>query len=227
MNSVDRYYSQRATYSNNLLFQVGKTVNGEPISKQQLNLIVDAIENGLNLNYKDSLVDFGCGNGLLTNFIAPKVKVIVGIEINQALYEQATRHVSHQNISLIHRDILCNSEYKFTFNKAFSYEVIQHLSYTEVEKIISNTIKLLPKDGLLYLGGIPDEQRKWNFYNTETRKSKLAETLLETGTDPVGTWFTQAFFSKIAERFSVSCELLKQHPDLYTAHYRFDCLFRA
>ncbi|MGY4878616.1 rRNA adenine N-6-methyltransferase family protein [Vreelandella aquamarina] len=227
MNKVQNYYTQRVNKSKDLLYQVGKTVNGESIDNKQFNYIVETIKNNLELTTDDLLADFGCGNGVLTNSIAPYVRSLIGIERNQALYHQANKHIKNKNILLFKEDILHTSKKKLAINKAYSYEVVQHLSYLETKKFVSEIMNILPSGGLLFLGGIPDEQRKWNFYDSKYRRSRLAKDLLSTGADSVGTWFIPDFFYALEEELSISCKVLNQHPNLYTTHYRFDCLLRA
>lgn len=224
MNNIDNYYTQRVAQSNNLLWQVGKTVNGEIIDDTQLNVIIDTICTALQLNANDLVADFGSGNALITNDIAPTVKTIVGIEKNQALYEQACSHINAANLSLIQADILCDGKEALTINKAYSYEVIQHLSYATTVQFITQLAATIPEGGLLFLGGIPNAHQKWEFYNSPGRKFGLANTLIETGTDPVGTWYMPEFFITLAEKLNLQCDILNQNTDLYTAHYRFDCL---
>ena len=227
MNDIESYYTQRVSHSKNLLYQVGKTIDGKPVNEHQLNLITQTIKHELKLSTTDTVIDFGCGNGVLTKTLTNSTKTIIGIERNKALYSQASKYLNNQKVSLVNANILHHDTKLLSFNKAYCYEVIQHLTYLETKNFLFQTVKNLPKNGLLFLGGIPDEQRKSNFYNTEYRQRTLAKTLLETGSDPVGTWFLPVFFYELADKLSATCRILDQHKDLYSAHYRFDCLIRA
>lgn len=60
---TDRYYSERVARSDDLLWQVGKTVNGEPVDRKQLQLIVGQIVSLLDLTPEDRVLDIGAGNG--------------------------------------------------------------------------------------------------------------------------------------------------------------------
>lgn len=101
MDKLDNYYTQRVSQSDDLLYQVGKTVQGKPVSERQIGLIVEGIVARLELSADDAVADLGCGNGLLTNFIASEVRTMLGVERNSSLYEQACRHVSHPNTSFL------------------------------------------------------------------------------------------------------------------------------
>lgn len=78
--------------------------------------------------------------------------------------------------------MLCLSKAQLPVNKAYCYELIQHLGYREAAAFISQLLAILPAGGKLLVGGIPDEQRKWDFYNTQARREGLAKALIETGT---------------------------------------------
>ena len=140
MDRLENYYTQRVSQSDNLLYQVGKTVDGEPVSAAQLDLITGAIRQGLQLSPDDALVDFGCGNGLLTNVIAPQVKSIVGVERNLALYEQACRYIRQPNASFVQADVLRADVSLLAFDKAYSYEVVQHFSYGELVAFVTRVM---------------------------------------------------------------------------------------
>lgn len=48
--------------------QVKRTVNGKPVSQDQIEMIVDAVISGLSLGMDDRLLDLCCGNGALTRY---------------------------------------------------------------------------------------------------------------------------------------------------------------
>jgi hypothetical protein len=65
--------------------------------------------------------------------------------------------------------------------------------------------------------------RKWNFFDTEERKRQYFDSLLS-GTDPLGTWYYKDYFKYLAKRHGLGFECMDQKHELYTGHYRFDCL---
>lgn len=224
MKDIEQYYTSRVSQSDDLFWQVGKTVNGEPVGAGQLSLIVNRIKQVLELNIHDRVFDMGCGNGLITNEIASSVSFITGVERNPSLFEQACKHASTPNQRFEHADILEFKPDNSTTSKAFTYEVVQHLDHQALKRFLLHMKSLLSGNGRLFIGGIPDEERKWAFYNTDQRKCSLSKSLLETGSDPVGTWYYQDFFYYLADEIDCRVTTLPQPQDLYTSHYRFDCL---
>lgn len=224
MKDIEQYYTLRVSQSDDLFWQVGKTVNGKSVGNQQLALIVNRIKQVLELNTHDTIFDMGCGNGLVTSEIAPSVGYITGVERNQSLFEQACKHASAPNQRFEHADILEFEPDNSSVNKAFAYEVVQHLDHQHLKKFLLHMKYLLSGRGRLFIGGIPDEENKWVFYNSDQRKSSLSKSLVETGRDPVGTWYYQDFYYYLADALDCGVTILQQSPELYTSHYRFDCL---
>ena len=54
--------------------QVKRTVNGKPVSKKDIKLIVDAIKTNLLIEDEDHLFDIGCGNGALASLFFDDIK---------------------------------------------------------------------------------------------------------------------------------------------------------
>lgn len=226
MDDIQQYYTSRVLQSDDLFWQVGKTVDGQPVGNKQLALIVDQIKNQLELQDTDHVIDFGCGNALITKEIVPFVEHITGIERNHALYQQACSYADLPNLSLINADIMNEQSFDEQVNKGYCYEVIQHLTHKQLEQFLIKIKTIIPTGGLFFLGGIPDEERKWEFYDSVERKKSLSKGLFETGKDPVGTWFFSEYFHYLAKNIDIEVQVLNQSPNVYTSHYRFDCLLR-
>ena len=60
--------------------QVRRTINGEPVNEDQIDLITKQVSNVLNLKKDDKLLDLGCGNGALTVKFLQSVSKILGID---------------------------------------------------------------------------------------------------------------------------------------------------
>lgn len=48
--------------------QVKRTVNGQPVSQEQIDMIVARVKSGLILQRGDKLLDLACGNGALSRY---------------------------------------------------------------------------------------------------------------------------------------------------------------
>lgn len=223
MSDVQDYYSSRVAMSDDLLYQVGKTVCGNPISDESVNIIVETIKTRLDLSKEDVVMDIGCGNGLLTNKISDFVKHVIGVEKNKDLFEVAIKNNSNNNISYVMSDIFNIKRLKLASNKINMYEVLQHIPYSSFRSFLFFMKELLPYNGVFFIGGVLDEERKWEFYDTRERRCELIRGLMENG-EALGFWYHKDYIRCVAEDVGIKVDFYQQDEQLYTSHYRYDCL---
>lgn len=226
MSNSDDYYSRRVRCSDDPFWQVGKTVGGKPVDEKQLDLIVGQVRHTLDLHGTDRVADLGCGNGLVTREVSRFVASTLGVEKNKDLYDAALKLCSSCHVELYNESIL---EFDFSAsgaNKLYLYEVVQHLGYREVAETVLRIARSVGAGSRIFIGGIPDDERKWDFYGPWQRRRSYMEALA-LGTDVMGTWFHKDFFLFLGEQYGLDVEILQQHSDLYTSSYRFDCLIRV
>lgn len=227
-HSVKKYYSERVKKNSrtDFLWQVGKTINGENVSPEQLELIVQTIVERLDLSGKDKVLDLGCGNGLLTKKISTYTQEITGLDLTTELYNIALEYNASNNIRYINENIfdLDVKQYDEAFSKVYLYEVLQHLSLVQSDKLVEILNNITTRNSVIFIGGILDMDKKWNFFDTVERKCQYFDSLLS-GTDPLGSWYYKDYFKYLAKRHNLGFECMDQKGELYTSHYRFDCLF--
>ena len=83
------------------LKQVGKTVQGHPISEAQVSTLISDFAQKLELVSDDLVLDLCCGNGLITSIIASKCKDILGVDFSAPLIEIAQEYHQGVNASYI------------------------------------------------------------------------------------------------------------------------------
>lgn len=96
-----------------LLYQVGKTVEGKVIAKEQFDLDVAEIVNLLELNKNDVVLDLCCGNGLLCFGLSEIVNHIIGVDFSETYINNAKTHNSEINIKYFMLDIFENSIFSY------------------------------------------------------------------------------------------------------------------
>lgn len=226
---IKQYYQNRVKNDdpNSLLWQVGKTVNGKEVSREQVELIIQTIVGRLKLGKTDIVIDIGCGNGLLTREISEYVSEVTGLELTPELYVIAKEYNSAENISYVNSDVLdidtARTGAKFT--KVYLYEVIQHLDYREADTLFAKLNDITADNATIFIGGVLDVEKKWMFFDTEERRCMYFTGLLS-GCDSLGTWYHRDFFNFLAKKHNLYAECIAQESKLYTSHYRFDCLLR-
>jgi 2-polyprenyl-3-methyl-5-hydroxy-6-metoxy-1,4-benzoquinol methylase len=209
------------------LEQVGKTVNKKPISDETYKEILKSILCNLKIYYNDDVLDLCCGNGLITKSISYYCKSISGIDFSKKLIEIAKSHNSEKNIEYICGDVneICNFLKDRTFSKIFLYEALQHFDTEQFEKLLVNLRCLMKKRWVLFIGSVPDKNKKWKFYNTVGRKLSYIWRVINND-EAIGTWWDKNLIRQICDKSNLHVQFLKQNYKLHTAHYRFDlCIY--
>ena len=210
---------------NDLLFQVGTTVEGKPISKLQQSEIINSITMGLELNRKDNVLDLCCGNGIITNDISRVVNKVIGIDGSESYITNARKLKNNHNIIYCCDDVLNFKEYTIgeNINKIIFYASLAYFSKDELITILSNLKN--NKTEKIYIGSILDKNKKYKFFNTFKRRIHYLFNYLILRNDlGLGNWWSKREIIKIAVAQGFKIEILNQNPILHTAHYRFDAL---
>jgi SAM-dependent methyltransferase len=210
---------------NDLLYQIGATVNGKPISKLQHSEIVNSIATGLELNPKDNVLDLCCGNGIITNDISRIVSKVIGIDGSESYVANARKIKNNHNIRYHCDDILNFRKYIVgeNINKVLFYASLAYFSKEELITILSNLKN--SKTEKIYIGSILDKDKKYKFFNTFKRRIHYLFNYLILRNDlGLGNWWSKNEIIKIAAAQGFKIEILDQNPILHTAHYRFDAL---
>jgi len=207
------------------LKQVGHTIKGAPVPDWLFQLKVSEILRHLDLQSNDTVLDLCCGNGVITKELAYFCKRVVGVDYSLPLLEIANREHQAGNISYRHSDILNLDNMSQVISEPFSKVLIhgglQYFQERHLGQILGNILRLTANDRVILLGGVPDIQRIWQFYNTPKRRliylwSKIRDK------DVIGTWWDKEVIGKTCQKLGLDWEFHNQNPALDTAGYRFD-----
>jgi cyclopropane fatty-acyl-phospholipid synthase-like methyltransferase len=227
---VENYY--RETVKNNnkeelddFLKQVGKTFLGKTINEGMFNIILNSVKENLDINKNDVVLDLGCANGLITHNIALDCLKILGYDLSKDLIDTAKKHHSRKNVTYINNNILNIDIKKTSIQKIYMYEVIQHLNYKELRKLLIEFNEELG-NFTFFIGSIPDAEKLLQFYNTKERKKYYFNEVLENGKFHIGNWWYKEQLEYLCEDLDLECKMIKQNSKLHTSHYRFDCLIK-
>lgn len=219
----NRYDSNSKNFNQSLLKQVGKTVNGQEISEQQIEIMVERIVGALKLDAKDSVIDLCCGNGLMTKQLESRVGDIIGVDFSSGLIEMAEKFSKAANVSYLHSDVLeLDEKYFKGLKKILISEAFQHFS-REQFPVLLEKLKNLDRGSLLFLGGIPNQERLRDYYDTDEKYEFYLQREKE-GKPHIGHWWLMSEIERISTLHGFRATYLAQDPNLYTAHYRFDAV---
>ena len=225
MNFWDKHYKERVNLTSNRCYQVGKTIDGRPVGKDQVDLIVRTISERLNLSKNDHIIDIGCGNGLLSEQLISRVSHITAMDRSEQLLSVAREKISHGNLDFIKcsigDEIFARALRRSSATKAFLYEVVQLLTSTEVDVLLrlisSSTVETV------YMGGIPDRLKLGDYYDTPEKLEFFLDSEKK-GKPHMGKWWTFDELYETCLLNGFSAIRLPQDQSLYTSYYRFDLI---
>ncbi len=199
--------------------KVGRTILGKPISDDDWNLVLQDLSKQLKLNNSDTLLDIAAGSGAIAVPFSKIVHSVTAIDISEKLLQCMK---NYPGIEIINADIRTHHFNENQFSKVIFYFALQHFNEKETIQLFFNIHKWLKPDGICLIGDIPDEERKFNFFNTPERQKKYFESIINE-TPIIGNWFNKKFIQKLGEHVGFTTTELIQQPSGYiNAHYRFD-----
>ena len=203
--------------------QVKRTVNGKPVSKEEIKLIVDTISKKLELNDRDFLFDIGCGNAALSSMLFNLIDKYHGIDFSEYLVEIAKENFEKPGFKIELAEaveFLTNIKTMPDVTKVLCYGVFSYFNIKEANIILSQIKSKFPNATKILIGNIPDKERAENFYYENIN----FEEKLEDNNTSIGKWWSKNEFKKIAElnNFKFDCYVMPKN--FYASHYRFDAI---
>jgi cyclopropane fatty-acyl-phospholipid synthase-like methyltransferase len=221
-----KHYTEQPTLyaETDFLKQVGKTVSGQPITLAQLAAQVSDIQKALNVCSNDHILDLCCGNGVITARISKVCDSIVGVDFSEPLIRIAEKYNNPGNVTYVCMSALDPKIRRLVgkpFTKVYMYEALQHFDEADLPGLLALVIDVSASDAVIFLGGIPDKDRIWEFYDTEERREEYRRRKSE-NREAIGTWWSQKKIADVCDQNGLDCETVPQSPLLHSAHYRFD-----
>ncbi len=204
--------------------QIKRTVNGVAVSELQINLIVDAIFDGLQLSPEDVVCDIACGNGALSQYLFDSCSSLFGSDIDSQLIATAFEHFAEPPAF----DFVCMDANSYVqaeanpqrFTKALCYGSFSYFPADDAERVLTALHQRFINIERVYIGNLPDRQRADRFY--PQGKDYLAE--LERATAPIGIWRSADDWRELAARCGWRIRFHQMPGEFYAAHYRFDVI---
>lgn len=226
---VKRYGKEEVETEDDLYLQVARTVNRKPISKEAFEEIVRQISKDLSLSKDDVLVDFCCGNGLFTYELKDKVKQIIGIDFSQPIIDTANKFKKAENITYCLGSVV---DYMHTFKeqwpgvkpaKYLMNDSLAYFSAGDLEEMLKGIQSV--SDRFIFLTrGVPNDELKWNYYNTPERRQFYADLQAkgDLTNDGLGTWWQPEDIRTVCGKLNLHCGIRNQ--ELPLSDYRMDII---
>lgn len=223
MGWVDYDTHARTRPRDDLWGQVRRTVRGQPVPIEQIEMIVKAIVEQLGLSGDDTLLDLACGNGALTSLLQPRCAASLGVDVSEYLVAVAQdRFASPWHRFLVDDAVAyCRNEGSpGRFTKVLCYGSLSYLSDDDVAVLLRTLHDRFPGVERVLLGNLPDPERVDAFSGGAT-----VLPLREHESD-IGVWRSAAEVEAMAgPGWRATASLMPA--GFYAAHYRLDvCLVR-
>ena len=207
------------------LVQVGKTVNGIPVSQRTLSGLVASAAEMLELKQTDTLLDICCGNGLLSLPLSERCAHVYGVDFSGVLLRTALSSFSGPKTSYLlgdAADLPIHWRRDDRVLKVLVHEALQSFDAESFDALLGRLHSI--GASLLVFAGIPDRDRKFCFYNTPRRKISYLSGLVRQN-DLLGTWWAREQVQAAAESAGFRANITDSAAP-YSAHYRFDAVLR-
>lgn len=200
--------------------QIRRTINGVPVSDDQIEMITKKINNELNLSSIDTLLDLACGNGALSSLLYHSCKEYLGVDFSDYLISIAKENFEQNNKKFICASV---SEYveqernPMAFTKALCYGSFSYFSNDDALKVIRTIYRDFKNIQTIFIGNLPDKLRANDFYKTTPSVDELTDH-----TSQIGIWRTKDEFKELVSGEGWNVEFSKMPTEYYASHYRYD-----
>ena len=224
-------YRNKTVQTNADLFtQVGRTINGKPISEEEFQRGVRHVATALALTPSDVLFEFCCGNGLVCYELAGMVRHVIGVDFTEHLIEAAGTHRQRANIQYHLGDALQPiTPFARTArpNKYLMGFALGHFDPGGLRTVLEHILEISQHGTFLFfVTGIPDAANKWSFYNSPERRERALENERAGSVinDGIGRWWTADEIISVTRELGLSAEVRPEPPGL--TNYRMDALIK-
>lgn len=205
--------------------QVGR-VGGIRAQTGFLKTYAEYIAEKLDLTQEDVLLDMCCGNGLLTQYLAPFCKKIVGVDFSAGHIQYAQRHHAPKNATYYEGNALELNRLEglnsIEFTKATLFFSFQYFESMQIgQKVVEQLKSMLPEKGVIFLADIPDKDRWLSYYNTPVKLLRLFKQYVFSEND-MGKFWSIRELDTIARNCNAKGEKIPQPREFPYAHYRMD-----
>lgn len=207
--------------------QVMRNPYGKSVGHDQVAMIIDAIEKGLQIAPRDVLLDLCCGNGAITDPIFARCRGGLGVDFTPYLIEVAKANFEKPPGRLYWladvQEFVETIDDTERFTKVLCYGAFQCLSESKAAKVLVGLRRRFPNVRRVFLGNLLDLEHAGIFFGADIpslEHPKNHET-------EFGIWRTEAEVTKLASDCGWRVEFSRMPAGFYSAHWRFDATLSA
>jgi len=202
--------------------QIKRTVNGRPVSEEEIDLIVNQIVSQLEIKRYDNLLDLGCGNAALSSRIFGMLDKYTGVDFSEYLIGIANEYFRvSESIDFKVSDILAyvkEDDAPQSFSKVLCYGAMTYISkidFITMMRILHDRFTNVER---IFIGNIPERSKAKEFYS----KRGVTDYQLDDPGSAIGVWWGQDEIIQAMEDIGYKPIISRMPESFYTASYRFD-----
>lgn len=223
------YRNEEATTEDELLFQVGRTIDRKPISRDAYQLMIERTSQLLELQPEDLLLELCCGNGLVTFDLAERVRKINAVDFAEHLIAAAKKLKSRANIQYFCADsreaIEACREDNFYPTKILMNAALAYFDVPDLKALLAGLLQHNQgRDFLALFTDVPNQEWMRRFYDTPERFARFTENQkrAENDNDGLGKWWDPQELRELTKDLGLEVSIRSQ-PEMLS-NYRMDVL---
>lgn len=212
----------RTCAPDDFLGQTRRTVQGVPVSEDQIQMIVAAIKSGLRFRPDDVLLELACGNGALSRFLFDSCQDYLGVDLSEYLISVAQKNfeaLPHYRFSVKGgTEYVRHEPQPERFTKALCYAGFQYFPDGDASEILISLFNKFKNVQTMFIGNLPDRDRAKEFYkNRQPSSEELSDCCTA-----IGIWRTRAEFEKLAGNAGWKVKFSNMPAEFNGSYYRYD-----
>jgi len=202
--------------------QIKRTVNGKAVSEDQIQMIINAIKSNLLINKNDKLLDLGCGNGALANYMFNDINSYLGVDFSAPLLKVANDNFRKEPNFIFSESDICEfvtsdlGANKYT--KVLIYGCFSYLTKENSHQLLLNLVSKYKNLERVFIGNLPDKNKAPLFF----KDNPYDEKLLSDSESPIGIWRTKDEFIELCNQTGWEIKFHCMPDNFYSHHYRYD-----
>lgn len=203
--------------------QVRRTVNGVPVSDDQIKLIIETIRSALNLKLDDTLLDIACGNGALSHLLFDSCSGYLGVDLSEHLISVAKENFEKlpgkQFLQQGAAEYVRSETSPARFSKALCYGSFPYFPAADAAEVLRTLHDKFTNVQSVFIGNLPDKDRAAEFYKRPPNTEELADCFSQ-----IGIWRTRDEFARLASDTGWRVKFSTMPDRFYSSYYRYDAL---
>lgn len=204
--------------------QVKRTINGKPITQEQIDLIVQLISDGLQIEHNDQLLDLCCGNGALTVLISKNSAACVGVDMSETLINIANKNFAKAGKLSFELSDVCQYVRRQPtpnqFTKALCFGSFQYLPHDVAKELLNSLRTRFANIQKFFIGELPNKDCSDAFF----KDKNYPPADLDSHATPIGIWRSPDEMIQLAKSTGWNADIRLKPSRYYAAHYRYDVL---